>query len=625
MTNRKNAQQSNEDFLKQATSSLILAPGTILNRAASGVMTDTNPDTDTQPAQAAPVRVGGKPTDKDMEYINRLSKSGQVDPASLYVLDTAPSTQRIDTYFTRMDITSLKNYVRDALAGVPVMNSHKTGGWGQAAQLPIGRSFWGDVEADPAVTSLQRLVSFAYILRNNRANGEVNTDEIIDSIEAGIVSDVSIGFAFQPGTPELNFQDRTWLRCAVCGQDWLKADPWSEDPDTCHHWPGEIYAFDGGSQKQLCYLDLVNGRLVEYSPCYAGSTPGAVILKAQRAAESGALNRSLVNHLESVYNTRLVSRSFFTRPKPAERATATAEAKDIETQIAERKKQEMANKQALDGARQEGEQLALARLVRTFMDNRSLSDEELGQLKEIQDCIAAGDTGRASDLLTALISGGDAGDDDEGDEDDEAAADGDSAETDAQGETEASRQDEESGGTSAAAADTDTAGASGDEAARGANPGTIISLSLTASERQQFKALRDEAKALRKEVRQLKPLADIGQRYRDQLVDATVKQAVRADIPGMTEARVRRMCLNLDIEDVEAFYLDYSERAAARLGQVDNAGAPLLVGGRQTQALDPNAVYGTTGQQGDDLPLRSAEFETYKSGGGSQSGKQNKK
>ena len=292
--------QEQAEFMRRATAGLIIEPGKILSsadtntgvtgtgtgvtniedRAVSGTgtggaavdasnppMAETNPDTDTQPAQLLQRRVNGQPTDDDMKLINRLSRSGNVDPATLYAFDAAPSTQRVDSYFTRMDITSLQNYARAAALGVPFMNSHRTGGWSSSAELPLGRSFWGGVESDPTVNTQQRFIASSYLLRNNRANGSVNTDDVIAGMEAGVISDVSIGFGYQPGTPQNNFEDRTWLRCSICGGDFLAADWWDDEPEACHHWPGETY--DG----QLCYMDVISALLVEFSAVYAGSTP----------------------------------------------------------------------------------------------------------------------------------------------------------------------------------------------------------------------------------------------------------------------------------------------------------------------------------------------------------------
>jgi hypothetical protein len=139
-------------------------------------------------AGSGQVRLDGIPSDADMALINKLSRSGNVDPKTLYVFDCIPSTQNIDSHYTRMDASSLVNYAAEANNGIPLLNSHRSGSSFKQAELPIGRSFSGQIENDPDMAGQQIFISNAYLLRNNTANGSVNTDDIIAAIEAGTIS-----------------------------------------------------------------------------------------------------------------------------------------------------------------------------------------------------------------------------------------------------------------------------------------------------------------------------------------------------------------------------------------------------------------------------------------------------
>jgi hypothetical protein len=302
-------------------------------------------------------------------------------------LDAAISNQRIDSYLTRMDITTLENYVAGAMRGVPVQYSHQT------RVLPLGRSYYGVLDDDPQLPGQKRALASAYLLRNNSANSMVNSNEVIASIDSGVTADVSVGFEFFPGTPEKQFQDRTWYRCSICGGDFLAADWWDDDPDDCHHWPGELYRFDGGQQEQMCYLDVVNGYLAEFSPVYAGATDGAVILKAQRAAADGVLNRSQIMHLEEAYRTRLLDRTIQTLPAIKPKAKTERNEKDM-----------AATKAQLEAAALDGQKRALASLVKHVMDSRAMDDTEMALCQKAMDHIAAGEVDMANDCLGQLMA-----------------------------------------------------------------------------------------------------------------------------------------------------------------------------------------------------------------------------
>lgn len=432
--------------------------GGALSTVGQYPMAPTDPAQDQAAVAGLPPRVNGAPTEQELERINQLSRSGKLTADQVYCFDAAISTGRIDSYLTQMDITTLRNYVMGAARGVPVQYSHAT------RQLPLGRSYYGELSDDPLLPGMSRAIASAFMLRNNQANGLVNTDEVIASIEAGITADVSVGFGFFPGTPEQNFEDRTWYRCSVCGADWLAAPWWSDDPDDCHHWPGDLYKFEGGSTQQMCYLQVVNGILSEFSPVYAGATDGAVITKAQRAAEAGALTRSQVYHLEERYRTRLLGdRSMYAalplliEKKPSPTPTTDRVQSEIETKETRKKEglaemstasttatitnddppqtsvpvheqQSRANGDtaaAVQEAYQQGQRVALTNLLNRWIGSvgRALDENEQKLVQDAIAYIASDDMENAQATLATLSAGlepdGDEGIEGEGDEDED--------------------------------------------------------------------------------------------------------------------------------------------------------------------------------------------------------------
>ncbi len=231
------------------------------------------------------IRAADTVSDDDLALINRLART-PLAPEDVFAFDCVPSTDRLDSYFTRQAPSSLANYAADALAGVAVMNSHRTGGWfSEGLELPLGRTFYGEVQNDGET---QQLFAKAYLLRDYQPNpqGSANTNELIRGIQAGVISDLSIGFKVIDGA---------WYRCSICGNDMMRSQK-------CQHYPG--YTYDG----ERAFAWVEGARLSEVSFVFDGATPGAVILKAQRAAEAGLLDRKVAGELEDLYQVRLVSR-----------------------------------------------------------------------------------------------------------------------------------------------------------------------------------------------------------------------------------------------------------------------------------------------------------------------------
>ena len=233
---------------------------------------------------ASPARILYPHTpDDEVRWLEIVTEKRALDPTIFN--DRAPvfwptemSSNRLDSYFSRMGISTLRNFAEGANNGVAFQNSHR---W---YELPLGQSVEGVfVEEGP----LARMLAVWYTLPDLDING-VNTSQFINAMRAGIVRDVSVGF-----------YGGRWV-CDLCGRDMLR------DME-CPHWPGFEYDVKDGetTRKVLATVTIEDGLLSEGSAVFDGATPGAGILKAQREAEAGRLNIHQMRMLEARYRVRL--------------------------------------------------------------------------------------------------------------------------------------------------------------------------------------------------------------------------------------------------------------------------------------------------------------------------------
>lgn len=161
------------------------APVALAGRAAALPMVATR-----APISITAARPNGTPTDDDLARINALARS-PLPADAVYVFPAEISNQSVDAYYTRMTPKSLQQFAQDATRGVAVCDSHNH------YQLPIGRSFYGVVvpsDAGGTAAGVQATQSLAYMLRGMRTPSGMQTDDIIRGIEGGVNADVSIGF-----------------------------------------------------------------------------------------------------------------------------------------------------------------------------------------------------------------------------------------------------------------------------------------------------------------------------------------------------------------------------------------------------------------------------------------------
>lgn len=224
----------------------------------------------------------GVPGDADMRLINALART-RMNPEDIYVFDAAPSNNQLDMYYTRMAPSTLRNFARDAKAGVPIMNSHRTGDWfsynRDSLELPVGRSYLGVVEKDG---DIQTFRSSAYMVRGIKIS-DVSNDDLIRAIDAGTIFDVSIGYM------------GGWYRCGICGKDMLR-------DERCDHYPG---APVDGDRDNRAWAWIEDAGLFEWSLVYSGATPGAMIEKARALAVAGRFSAVDLDEIEGRLGVRI--------------------------------------------------------------------------------------------------------------------------------------------------------------------------------------------------------------------------------------------------------------------------------------------------------------------------------
>lgn len=233
------------------------------------------------------------------DALMKLAKKVAPDPTIFASEDRAPyfwpaeiSSGRLDSWFTYMAQSSLKNYAKDADRGVAILPGH------DHSTLPYGYSLRGqffkpnDGDAESA-----RVVAHSYTVRGLVLAG-VATNDVIDGMRAGLIRDVSIGF-----------HGGEYI-CSICGRDMMR--DWD-----CWHWPGIEYAVGENSydpktgkknadaETKLCTATIENAGLSEISHVYDGATPGAMILRAEFAIAERLIKPEAVAALEQRYRHRL--------------------------------------------------------------------------------------------------------------------------------------------------------------------------------------------------------------------------------------------------------------------------------------------------------------------------------
>lgn len=207
--------------------------------------------------------------------------------ADIYFFPAEISNQNLDSYYTKMAESSLRNYSEDSNSGVAFQNSHKS------RELGVGYVIHGEyIEQD------KRVLADIYTVRGIKLNADLDTDNFIKGIEAGLIRDVSIGFKSGPGYKET---------CNLCGESY-----WSYD---CRHIAGMMYEMaddptadptNQNTNEQMAFVWIENARLSEVSAVYDGATPDAMILtKARREQRAGRLSGRLQTEIQKRFHIDL--------------------------------------------------------------------------------------------------------------------------------------------------------------------------------------------------------------------------------------------------------------------------------------------------------------------------------
>lgn len=191
------------------------------------------------------------------------------------------SNNRLDSYWTKMRPSTLRNFASEATTGVAFQDSHKT----DSLTRTLGQSLAGRYTG-PGGDGIAHTDADFYTL--------TGLDPIIDTfvrkVRGAIVRDNSVGF------------HGGQLICSICGKDMMR-------DFSCWHWPGFEYVVteDGKKtdKKVLAIGEYEDAHLAEVSAVYDGATPGAMIIKAQREVDAGRLKPEQVRLLEARYRIHL--------------------------------------------------------------------------------------------------------------------------------------------------------------------------------------------------------------------------------------------------------------------------------------------------------------------------------
>lgn len=204
---------------------------------------------------------------------DRVLDAAILDEHPPYFFRGEISSTRVDSYYTHMLLSSLRNYANEAAAGVGFLPSH------DHVHLPIGGSLTGELAEQPDVS----IVRADFYTLARMVIQTVDTDHLINGIRGGLTRYLSIGW----------YGGR--MICDVCGQDYWRG--------RCPHIAGFTYEEekDGVIRQLLATVGIDDAHLAEVSGVYKGATPGAMIEKVYELASRGALTADDVRHAETVY------------------------------------------------------------------------------------------------------------------------------------------------------------------------------------------------------------------------------------------------------------------------------------------------------------------------------------
>jgi hypothetical protein len=217
----------------------------------------------------------GEPTTQDLDIINSRFAVEPLTADEVFVFPMVISTDAVDTYFTHMLPSSLRNFSEDFTAGRSLLDSHVI------SRLNIGKSFVGGLEsikqAEGTDATMQVLVRW-YMLRDHQINGQ-NSEQYRRGILGGIYAMGSIGF----GGSEMRY---------VC------------DIDGKGLWESDYYPGQRLKNGQRVTFGIDNARALEGSLVYKNSTPGALVQRVQQLVTKREVDPADLDFLEHTWSVR---------------------------------------------------------------------------------------------------------------------------------------------------------------------------------------------------------------------------------------------------------------------------------------------------------------------------------
>ena len=202
------------------------------------------------------------------------------------------STNALDSNFSRMGESTLKNFAKDASAGVRVLDFH------DSYKLPIGGSLKGKYNKEEGTVTSEFYIQKGL---STPLSSYGNTDDFISAADRGTVKDLSVGF-----------YDHREV-CDHCGSEMRGFWFWLADENG--HYPGQKIMLDEEGKEttatespdkklteKIITTTIEDGRLAEFSLVTMGATPGAEILqKAVAKHEEGTLEPKHIDYISKRY------------------------------------------------------------------------------------------------------------------------------------------------------------------------------------------------------------------------------------------------------------------------------------------------------------------------------------
>jgi len=208
----------------------------------------------------------GNPTERDMALI-RKQTLGDVSPEDIFVFSAKASDRTYDSFHSRMDDTTLRNYAEDYQAGRSFLINHDE-------EKVMGRTYNGEYRDGETLASI-------YVVRG--VDLGIPSNDYIRAVTAGIYKDVSVRF----------YEGKQV--CELCDNEVLSR--------ACSHLPGKEYEVSGKLRKAT--YGIYNAHAAELSHVWKGSNSNAVSLKAAQLRALGKLDDKDIARYNMTYGGNL--------------------------------------------------------------------------------------------------------------------------------------------------------------------------------------------------------------------------------------------------------------------------------------------------------------------------------